>query len=331
MATISQVAKKANVSRATVSHVINNTRYVSEGTRQRVEQAITELGYRPNILARSLRLGQTHTLGLILPDSSNTFFAEIGRGIEIAAFESGYNIILCNSDEDPQKENLYIDVLSKKQVDGIIFVSTCSQGDAFQSLNKLQIPIVLLDRKVTGLALDTVLTDHKAGGLIATNHLISLGHRRIGCIAGPSSTNPSAQRLVGYEQALSEAGIPVDESLIRSGDFHALSGRVMGNDLLSMDDAPTAIFACNDMMAIGVLRAASEKGMCVPDDLALIGFDDIELGSFTNPPLTTIAQSKLELGSKAIQFLIQRIKNPQCDAQYAMLPVSLILRDSCGA
>ncbi|MHC4800055.1 MAG: LacI family DNA-binding transcriptional regulator [Planctomycetota bacterium] len=331
MVTISEVAKKANVSRSTVSHVINSTRYVSEETRQRVEQAINELGYRPNILARSLRLGQTHTLGLILPDSSNTFFAEIGRGIEIAAFESGYNVILCNSEEDPQKESLYIDVLTKKQVDGIILTSTCSQGDALCSVNKLQIPIVLLDREITDLALDTVSTDNKAGGLIATNHLISLGHRRIGCIAGPSSTNPSAQRLIGYKQALSEAGIPFDEALVRNGDFHALSGLVMGNELLSMAEPPTAIFACNDMMAIGVLRAASERGIRVPNDLALVGFDDIELDSFTNPPLTTIAQPKLEMGSKATQFLIQRIKNPQHDLRYEMLPVSLVPRDSCGA
>jgi LacI family transcriptional regulator len=330
MATISEVAKKASVSRATVSHVINNTRYVSEDTRQRVKQAIDELGYRPNILARSLRLGQTHTLGLILPDSSNTFFAEIGRGIEIAAFESGYNVILCNSDEDPQKENLYIDVLTKKQVDGIILTSTSRQGDALRSLNKLQIPIVLLDREITGLTLDTVLTDNKAGGLIATNHLISLGHQRIGCITGPSSTAPSAQRVIGYQQALDEAGIPYAESLVRSGDFHASSGLVMGNELLSMAEPPSAIFACNDMMAIGVLRAASERGLRVPGDLALVGFDDIELGSFTNPALTTIAQPKLELGSKAIQFLLRRIKNPRSDVQYEMLPVELVPRASCG-
>ena len=330
MVTISDVAKKANVSRATVSHVINNTRYVAEETRQRVEETIEELGYRPNVLARSLRLGQTHTLGLILPDSSNTFFSEIGRGIEIAAFESGYNVILCNSDEDPQKEKLYIDILTKKRVDGIILVSTCSHTDVLRSLEKLQTPIVLLDRDLTDLDLDTVLTDNKAGGLMATQHLISLGHQRIACIAGPSSTSPSAQRLIGYKQALSEAGIPFDESLVKSGDFGALSGLTMGNELLSLPEPPTAIFACNDTMAIGVLRAATEKGLHVPDDLAVIGFDDIELASYTNPPLTTIAQPKFEMGSKTAQFLIQRIKNPQDDRQYETLPVSLVVRTSCG-
>jgi len=329
MITISEVAKEANVSRATVSHVINNTRFVSEETRQRVEQAINELGYRPNVLARSLRLGETLTLGLILPDSSNTFFAEIGRSIETAAFESGYNVIFCNSDEDPDKESLYIDILTKKQVDGIILVPTCRHCDAIQSLKKLQIPIVLVDRELTDLTLDTVLVDNLMGGLIATRYLVSLGHQRIACIAGPSSTNPSAQRLQGYQQALKEAGIPFDESLVRIGEFSALSGWSMGNDLLSMAEPPTAIFACNDMMAIGLLRAAHEKGVRVPNDMALIGFDDIEPVSFTNPPLTTIAQPKIEMSNKATQLLIQRIKNPQRDHQYEILPVSLVVRGSC--
>lgn len=329
MVTISEVAKEANVSRATVSHVINNTRFVSEETRQRVEQAINELGYRPNVLARSLRLGETLTLGLILPDSSNTFFAEIGRSIEIAAFESGYSVILCNSGEDPDKESLYIDILTKKQVDGIILVPTCIHYDAIRSLKKLQVPIVLMDRELTDLALDTVLVDNLMGGLIATRYLTSLGHRRIGCIAGPSSINPSAQRLLGYQQALKEAGIPFDKSLVRIGEFSALSGWSRGNDLLSMSKPPTAIFACNDMMAIGLLRAAHEKGIRVPEDLSLIGFDDIEPVSFTIPPLTTIAQPKIEISEKAIKFLIQRINNPQRDPQYEILPVSLVIRDSC--
>lgn len=329
MVTISEVAKEANVSRATVSHVINNTRFVSEETRQRVEQAINELGYRPNILARSLRLGETLTLGLILPDSSNTFFAEIGRSIEIAAFESGYSVILCNSGEDPDKESLYIDVLTKKQVDGIILVPTCIHCDAIRSLKKLQVPIVLMDRELTDLVLDTVLVDNRMGGLIATRYLISLGHQRIACIAGPSSTNPSAQRLQGYKQALEEARIPFDESLVRIGDFSALSGWSLGNGLLSITEPPTAIFACNDMMAIGLLRATHEKGIRVPDDLSLIGFDDIEPVSFTIPPLTTIAQPKIEISEKAIKFLIQRINNPQRDPQYEILPVSLVVRDSC--
>jgi LacI family transcriptional regulator len=329
MTTISEVAKEANVSRATVSHVINNTRFVSEETRQRVEQAINELGYRPNVLARSLRLGETLTLGLILPDSSNTFFAEIGRSIENAAFESGYNVIFCNSDEDPEKESLYIDVLTEKQVDGIILVPTCIHCDAIRSLKKLQVPVVLVDRELSDLALDTVIVDNLMGGLKATKYLISLGHQRIACISGPSSINPSAQRLQGYQQALKEADIQFDESLIRVGEFSAQSGWSLGNDLLSMAEPPTAVFACNDMMAIGLLRSAHEKGIRVPNDLSLIGFDDIESVSFTNPPLTTIAQPKIEMSRKAVQFLIQRINNPQHDSQFEILPVSLVVRGSC--
>jgi len=330
MVTISDVAEKAKVSRATVSHVINNTRYVSDETRHKVEKVISELGYRPNVLARSLRSGQTHTLGLIVPDSSNTFFAEISREIEISAFEAGYSVILCNSNEDPQREKLYIDVLTEKQVDGIILVSTCGQINTLRGLKKLQIPVALLDRDIKNLSLDTVLVDNKNGGLLATNHLISLGHQRIGFITGPSDANPSAERLTGYKQALRENGIPFEKELIRYGDFTAPSGRLKAIELISLSNPPTAIFAGNDMMAIGVLRAATEKGLHVPEDIALIGFDDIELAAFTNPPLTTIAQPKLEMGKTITELLIQRIKNKERDVQFKMLPVSLIIRETCG-
>lgn len=330
MVTISDVADKAKVSRATVSHVINNTRYVSDETRHKVEKVISELGYRPNALARSLRSGQTHTLGLLVPDSSNTFFAEISREIEISAFEAGYSVILCNSNEDPQREKLYIDVLTEKQVDGIILVSTCGQINTLRGLKNLQIPVALLDRVIKNLPLDTVLVDNKQGGLIATNHLISLGHQRIGFIAGPSDANPSAERLTGYKQALRENGIPFEKELIRYGDFTAPSGRLKATELLSLSNPPTAIFAGNDMMAIGVLRAASEKGLHVPEDIALIGFDDIELAAFTNPPLTTIAQPKLGMGKTITKLLLRRIKNKESNVQFKMLPVSLVIRDTCG-
>jgi len=331
MATISEVAKKAGVSPTTVSHVINRTRFVSDEKRERVERAIEEMDYRPNALARSLRNGYTHTLGLILPDSANPFFAEVGHSIEIAAFQAGYSVILCNTENDFAKENLYIDVLTKKHVGGMIFVMMGERTDSLKNLVEMEIPTVVMDRDFPGLEMDVVLADNHQGGVLAVDHLISMGHKRIGCIAGPSSINPSSRRLAGYKQALQAANLVAEPELIMNGDFHPESGWKLGHAMLSQRNAPTAIFACNDLMAIGVMRAATELGLRIPDDLALVGYDDIELASYTSPSLTTIKQPKAEMGLASLTFLLRRIKDKQSSPQYALLPVSLVIRGSCGA
>jgi LacI family transcriptional regulator len=331
MATIKQVAAHAGVSSATVSHVINGTRYVSEPVQEQVRKSMNDLGYRPNALARSLRSGYTHTVGLILPDSANPYFAEVGHSIENAAFEAGYSVILCNTENDFEKESFYMDVLTKKQVDGVIFVTTGEGSDSLKNLAEIGTPTVVMDRDFPGLELDVVLADSFQGGYLATQHLISLGHKRIGCIAGPSSINPSFRRVIGYKQALQAANLDVEPELIMNGDFHPKSGWDVARAMLSQPDAPTAIFACNDLMAIGALRAAVELGLQVPDDLALVGYDDIELASYTNPSLTTIKQPKVEMGLAALNFLLGRIKNKQSAPQRALLPVSLVIRGSCGS
>ncbi len=329
MTTISEVAQKAGVSITTVSHVINKTRFVSEETRERVEMAIEEMGYRPNALARSLRSGESYTIGLILPDSANPFFAEVGRSIEIAAFEAGYSVILSNTENDVDKECIYIDVLIKKQIDGMIFVGTGEDIDAYKGLLDLNIPVVAMDRDYPNLKMDVVISDNLQGGELATQHLIALGHRRIGCIAGPSKVNLSAQRVTGYIQSLKQAGLAVDRNLIVSGDFHPGSGQAAAKKLLALPDPPTAIFACNDLMAIGVLRAGMELGRRIPQDLAVVGYDDIELASYTTPPLTTIQQPKKEMGITAFNYLLSRIQTRQSPPQRASLPVSLVERGSC--
>ncbi|MDQ2690439.1 MAG: LacI family transcriptional regulator, partial [Chloroflexota bacterium] len=186
MATIREVAESAGVSYATVSHVINNTRVVSQETRERVLAAMSALDYRPNALARSLRQGKTNTLGLVLPDSANPFFAEISRSIEDEAFKKGYSVFLCNTELDTQRELFYVDVLSKKQVDGIIFVAAGDQADSLDYLVQRNLPVVMIDRDVPNVEVDAVLTDHRLGGYLATRHLLELGHTRIACIAGPS-------------------------------------------------------------------------------------------------------------------------------------------------
>jgi LacI family transcriptional regulator len=328
MTTIREVAESAGVSYATVSHVINNTRVVSQETRNRVLAAMTKLNYRPNALARSLRQGRTNTMGLVLPDSANPFFAEISRSIEDEAFKKGYSVILCNTELDTQRELFYVDVLSKKQVDGIIFVAAGDQADSLDFLLRENMPVVMIDRDIPNVEVDAVLTDNQLGGFLATRHLIEIGHKHIACIAGPSSITPSAERIIGYRRALEQAGLPYDETLILRGDYHAQSGMEIAHSILKLEPRPTAIFAMNDLMALGALRAAAEAGYSVPKDLAVVGYDDLELAHFTNPPLTTIAQPKKQIGARAIDLLVERIAHKDRPPSRLVLPPELIVRRS---
>ena len=328
MATIREVAESAGVSYATVSHVINNTRLVSQETRERVLAAMGALDYRPNALARSLRQGKTNTLGLVLPDSANPFFAEISRSIEDEAFKNGYSVFLCNTERDTQRELFYVDVLSNKQVDGIIFVAAGDQADSLDFLIHRNMPVVMIDRSLPNVEVDAVLTDNQLGGFLATRHLLDLGHSRIACIAGPSSITPSAERIIGYRRALEEAGLSYDENLILRGDYHAQSGMEITHSILAMNPRPTAIFALNDLMALGALRAAAEAGCSVPGDLAVVGYDDLEIAHFTNPPLTTIAQPKKEIGVQAVHLLVDRMTRKNRPPSRLVLPPALIIRRS---
>lgn len=331
MVTMRDVAKRAGVSLTTVSHVVNNTRYVSDGVKERVLAAMQELDYRPNELARSLRRGQTNTIGLILPDSANPYFAEIGLAIETYAFESGYSVILGNTHGETDKEDHYINVLRTKQVDGIIFVAAGDRTTSVRNLLRQRFPVLLVDRDLEGIQVDAVMLDNHHGGYLATKHLIELGHRRIGLITGPSNLTPSAQRVTGYCDALSEAALSCENGLIVSGDFHTNSGYYAALQLLDLPNIPTAIFACNDMMAIGVIRAAAERGLNVPNDLAIVGFDDIELASYTIPPLTTVAQPIEDIGQVAVQLLTERIDQADVAARRMVLSGELIVRGTCGA
>jgi len=327
MANIREVAEKAGVSVTTVSHVVNQTRFVAPDTEIRVRQAMKDLNFRPNILARSLRRGETKTIGLILPDSANPFFAESARMLEEAAFRRSYSLILCNSDGDIQKERRYTDVLFNKQVDGIIFMAA---GDDTQTLSDLIIrkfPVVIVDRILDQMEVDAVITDNHQSGYLATRHLIENGHTRIGIIRGPSNVTPSAQRVTGFQHALSEAGISIASELEVTGDFHSESGYQATKQLLKFPQL-TAIFACNDLMAIGALRAIREAGLSVPEDISLIGHDDIEMASYTQPALTTIAQPIEQLAETAIQYLLERIEQPEISPRRTVLPNELIIRKS---
>ena len=325
------VAERAGVSVTTVSHVINETRPVSDELRRRVLAAMDELGYQPNRLARSLRRGQTHTIGMIIPDNANPFFAEMARGVEDTSFENGYSLILCNSDGDLDKELLYTNVLIEKRVDGILFVAAGLSTDRILDLQTQKTPLVVVDRDLPDAAVDSVLTDNAQGGGLATRHLIELGHRRIACITGPSDVTPSADRVTGYRQALREAGLPIDEGLIVKGDFRFDSAYQASIQLLQIEDPPTAIFACNDLMAVAVMRAALEQGQRVPDDLSVVGFDDVRLAAFANPPLTTIAQPKYEIGAVAARMLLARMRNHESPAHRQVFETRLVVRRSTAS
>jgi LacI family transcriptional regulator len=326
--TIRDVATRAGVSSTTVSHVINDTRPVSADLRSRVEAAMAELGFQPNALARSLRRKRTHTLGLIVPDSANPFFAEVGRGIEDTSFANGFSVILCNSDGDPARELLYMDLLVQKQVDGVLFVPTGDQARLAATLRTRNIPVVVIDRDVPDAPIDRVHIDNVAGGYLATRHLLDLGHRRIGYIGGPPHLSPVPHRNAGYRQALQEAGLTVDEGLVIDGNFRDVGGYEGAQALLALADPPTAIFAGNDLMAIGALAASREAGVAVPDELSIVGFDDIHLAGYINPPLTTIAQPKYELGVIAAELLFARLAQSDLPPQRRLLQAQLVVRQS---
>jgi LacI family transcriptional regulator len=323
------VAERAGVSVTSVSHVINQTRIVSNELRERVLVAMNELGYQPNDLARSLRRKETYTIGVIVTNSADPFFAEVTRGIEDTCFEQGYNIILCNSDSDLDKELFHTTVLTKKRVDGILFLAAGGQSTThIGTVYEQGTPLVVVDRYIPAMAVDMVLINNAYGGWLATRHLIELGHHRIGCISGPSDITLSAERVTGYRQALQEAGLPTDESLIIRGNFQYESGFESAQYLLAQPKPPTAIFACNDLMAIGAINAAIKCGRQVPAQLSIVGFDDIRMAGYINPLLTTIAQPKYEMGTIATTMLLDRIHTQDMPPRQKLLDTRLVVRES---
>jgi LacI family transcriptional regulator len=329
--TIKDVAQAAGVSITTVSHTINGTRRVSDELKTRVLQAMQELDYRPNVLARSLRVGQTKTTGLIIPDNSNFFFAEIARAIEDIGYQHGYSVILCNSDGKTEKQRRYIQTLADKKVDGVIFISSGETAEDVEYLKDNEIEVVAVDRDLPHMPADVVLLDNELAGYQATRYLIDLGHRRIACISGPSNLTPSAQRVDGYRRAMQEASLELNPAHQVVGDFQTTGGEAGIARLLGLRPRPSAAFVCNDMMAIGAIRAARCRGVQVPEDLSIVGFDDIALARAMSPALTTMAQPILEIARIATELLIRRMQGELDTAarQRIVLRAQLVIRDSC--
>jgi LacI family transcriptional regulator len=328
MATMKQVAEQAGVSTTTVSHVINNTRVVSEDVRARVLAVIGQLRYVPSAVARSLKNDRTHTIGMMVPNNSNPYFAEVIRGIEDAAFKLGYNIILCNSYDDPGKQVAYIRVLMEKRIDGLILVSSGTDAELARFLADDQIPVVLVDREISGVAADFIESDHEQGGYLGTRYLLELGHRAIACVSGPQELLTSRERVAGYQRALQEAGVALQAEWLVYSDFTSAGGHAAFGQLLALPRRPSAVFAGNDLMAIGGICAASEAGVQIPGQLSVVGYDDIALAAYSNPPLTSIGQPKQEMGALTARILLERMRDPSLPCRRELLQPTLVVRKS---
>ena len=328
MPTIQDVAKAAGVAPITVSRVLNNSGYASEETRSRVEAAVAALGYVPNTLARGLRSKRTHTLALVMTDITNPFFTMIARGVEDTASNSGYTVIFCNTDESEAEEEKYINILVQKQVDGVLLVPACSNSKSIKFLHSNDIPVVLLDRRIPHMQTDLVRCNSEEGAYRLVRDLIELGHKRIVTITGPREVSTSQDRASGYQRAMIEADL---ESFIQInyGAFTQSSGYELANQALGLDPRPTAFFGANNFISIGVLKALRDAGMSVPDDVAVVGFDDLPAFMTVDPILTVASQPAYEMGSKATELLLKRIANelPE-DIQEVVLPTEIITRQS---
>jgi LacI family transcriptional regulator len=331
MATIKDVAARAGVSFTTVSHVVNNTRPVSSDVRVKVEAAIKELNFVPSAVARSLKARTTSTIGVLVPNSTNPYFAEMSRGIEDYCERHGYCVILGNSDDNAEKQRKYLRVLVERRIDGLIIASAGDEATLAEALRLIDLPVVIVDREVSGVEADLVQIDHGVGAYMAVRHLLDLGHRRIACISGLEGMAVGQARVAGFRRALLEAGVSPDDCPIVQSDYTSPGGYHAAVGLLE-GYRPTAIFATNDMMGLGVLRAAAERGIAVPRELSVVGFDDIELCRFFYPALTTVGQSIVMLGERAAQTLIERVtKRYGGVARRLVISPEMTLRESTGA
>jgi LacI family transcriptional regulator len=330
MPTINDVAKRAGVAPITVSRVINNSGYASDETRKRVEAAIDELDYVPNTLARGLRSKRTNTLALVVTDIANPFFTLIARGVEDTASNAGFTVIYCNTDESEDKEQKYINILVQKQVDGVLLVPACSNSKSVKFLHSNKIPIVLIDRSIPGFQTDLVRCNSEGGAYDLIEHLIELGHERIVTITGPRGVSTSEDRVSGYRRALSEAGL---ESLasVYYGAFTQASGYELTNQVLAQNPQPTALFGANNFLSIGVLKALRDANIRVPQDMAVVGFDDLPASMVVDPILTVAAQPAYEMGQQATEMLLKRLSVDTSESnQEVILPTEIIVRQSSG-
>ena len=331
--TRTEVAKRARVSVATVSYVVNNgPRPVAEATRKRVLRTIKALGYRPSGVAQSLRLQRTRTIGLIVPDTANPFFASLAKGVDDAVFACGYSLLLCHSGYVAAREQAYVELLLAREVDGVLYVQGAPDATALHRLLQCGVPTVAVDREIPDVALDRVVVDNFGGSVQATKYLIGLGHRRIGCIARHLPLSNAAERIRGYQETLMDAGLPINPAYLVSGGPGYEEGRRAMTEILRMRPRPTAVLAYPDVVAIGAIRAAHDLGLRVPEDVSVVGFDDIPLSAFIRPRLTTVAVGIWEMGQRAATVLLDKVQGEVegLPSRRLVLPATLVIRESTG-
>jgi len=327
MANIQDVARHAGVSISTVSRVLNDRGRVNAEVVANVQAAIQALHYTPNRAARSLRTQQSRIIGLLISDIQNPFFTVLVRGIEDVVQQNGYSLILCNSDENEQKERQYIEVLCAEHVAGAIIVPTHENQRSMRIFDDQHIPVVAVDRRVPNV--DTVLVDNKRGAYEAVSHLITNGYQHIGIITGPHNTTTGRERLEGYYKALEEAGIAIDPAIVRSGSFKMDSGRALANELLDVESGIDALFITNNLMTLGALQALHDRNLQVPNDIGIVGFDEMPWATLGSISLTTVTQPVYEIGSTAAMRLFQRLQHPQAFTnQEIVLAATLRVRNS---
>ncbi|PHM39706.1 sucrose operon repressor ScrR [Xenorhabdus mauleonii] len=329
MATMKDVARLAGVSTSTVSHVINENRYVSDGVKKKVNAAIDELNYAPSALARSLKIKQTKTIGMLVTASDNSFYSEVVRGVERSCYERGYSLILCNTEGSVSRMIRSMETLLQRRVDGLLIM--CSEthrlsDDVFRRYPS--VPMVIMDWSPFESSNDIIKDNSLQGGEMATNYLIERGFRKIACITGPKDKTLASLRLAGYRKAMQNAGLEIPAGYEIYSDFEFAGGLSSMQQLLQLPEPPEALFAGNDAMAIGAYQALYQAGLSVPDDISIIGYDDIAITSYLIPPLTTVHQPKDELGKLAIDSLLYRMDNPESEPKELVLTPKLIERSS---
>jgi LacI family transcriptional regulator len=330
-----EVAERAGVSVATVSHVINKTRYVSPELTKRVEDVIRELDYHPNPLGRSLRKGESNTIALLVSDIANPFFPDVARGVEDCARANGYNLVLCNTDETPSMEKHYLSLLKGRKIDGFIIAPTADGIKNLKGLIDERIPIVLIDRKVEGVEVDQVYSDNVGGAYQAVRHLIKMGHRNIGIILEITEIGSFADRLSGYKKALRDNGIEVREDYIKQAGLEIDGAYAATKSLLEEHPEISAIFSTNNVVTRGVLKYFKEAGIKCPEEVSLVGFDDPDWAASFTPSITSVAQQPYEMGYTATTLLLEKIganrSASAAEIRKITLPVNLIVRESTKA
>jgi LacI family transcriptional regulator len=331
MPTIRDVAKLAGVAPITVSRVVNDSGYVSQATRTKVEAAVEELGYVPNMLGPSLRFKQTMTLAMIVTDIANPFWTTVTRGVEDVAQANGYSTILCNTDESEEKQEQYLQMLLRRRIDGILLVPASSSAAPIELIQKQGIPVVVVDRTIPAVDVDTVRADSEKGAYQLAKYLISLGHRQITLLNGPQTVSTAQDRVAGFCRALNENELQVCDTQVLWGSFTQESGYEMATTALTLSPRPTALFAANNFVAIGAIRALQEQNLRVPEDIALVSFDDIPPAFTINPFLTVARQPAREMGKQAARLLLERIKGEAGrPCQQVVLSTEMIVRASSG-